>query len=53
MMNVPKLLVLHEFKLGHSAPKLLPISTEHRDPERDPYVIGQYEGGTKSSVVER
>ena len=36
--------------LGTIPPKLLPISTEHG--EKDPHVIGQYEGGSKNSVIE-
>ena len=54
MMNMPKrelrLLMLHEFKLGHKSPTHLPISTDYVG--RDSHVIGQYEGGSKNSVVE-
>ena len=54
MMNIPKrdvrFLMLHELKLGHNAPKLLQISTEHG--EMDQHVIGEYEGVSKNFIIE-
>ena len=54
MKNMPKrelyLFMLHEFKFGHNASKILPISKEYG--VKDPHVIGQYECGSKNYVVE-
>ena len=48
MMNIPSYVAQVHRPMG--SPKFLPLSTEHG--ERDPHVIGHYEGGSKNSIVE-
>ena len=45
-----RFLLLHEFKLGHNASKN--FININRARERDPYLISQYEDGSKNSVME-